>query len=190
MGADHAFELAQKVELFQFVVAPILQMRSIELPDGVTPGATITGRLWWFGLVPSWRHHITIVAIDDHELYTNEHGGPVRTWNHRLTFEPLADGRCRYTDELELATGSTTSRHAPSPGSCFGTAPPVGDARIHPGVARAGGYLSGCPSTRPCCGVAAQLARRSSACRDGHCPTLSVSVDGTSQQGRTPRDSR
>ena len=100
--ADQAFELAQKVELFQYVVAPFIQIRSLHMPDGVSPGATVSGRLWWFGIVPSWQHHITIVAIADREIYTNEHGGPVRTWNHRLTFEPLGDDRCRYTDEIEL----------------------------------------------------------------------------------------
>jgi hypothetical protein len=43
--------------------------------------------------------------MGDRQMYTNEHGGPVRTWNHRLTFEPLDQNRCRYTDEIELGDG-------------------------------------------------------------------------------------
>ena len=76
--ADLAFELAQKIELFEFVVAPFLQIRSIDTPDGIAPGATVSGRLWWLGMVPSWRHSITIVELGDRQIYTNEHGGPVR----------------------------------------------------------------------------------------------------------------
>jgi ligand-binding SRPBCC domain-containing protein len=38
------------------------------------------------------------------ELYTNERSGPVRVWNHRLTFEPT-DGGSRYTDEIEIERG-------------------------------------------------------------------------------------
>ena len=103
--ADLAFELAQKIELFEFVVAPFLQIRSIDTPDGIAPGATVSGRLWWLGMVPSWRHSITIVELGDRQIYTNEHGGPVRTWNHRLTFERLDGDHCVYTDEIELGDG-------------------------------------------------------------------------------------
>lgn len=38
-------------------------------------------------------------------IYTHEHGGPVHTWNHRLTFTPLDEHRCRYTDEIETDDG-------------------------------------------------------------------------------------
>jgi hypothetical protein len=103
--AETAFALAQKVELFRFVVAPILRVPELEMADELIPGAEGSARLWWFGVVPTWRHHLRLVHIGDGEIYTNEHGGPVRTWNHRLTFEPLDAGRCRYTDEIEVDSG-------------------------------------------------------------------------------------
>ena len=40
---------------------------------------------------------------DDLEIYTNESSGPVKVWNHRLTFEPTGAQSCRYTDEVEIA---------------------------------------------------------------------------------------
>lgn len=30
---------------------------------------------------------------------------PFRVWNHRLTFTPLGENRCRYTDEVEVEDG-------------------------------------------------------------------------------------
>jgi len=102
ISADLGFHVAQKVELFDFVVAPFLKIRDVEMPDGIAPGSELSGRLWWFGLIPSWRHHISIISIDDRRISTNEHGGPVRMWNHQLTFEPIDGHTCRYTDEIEL----------------------------------------------------------------------------------------
>ncbi|WP_051192816.1 hypothetical protein [Nocardia jiangxiensis] len=29
----------------------------------------------------------------------------MRIWNHHLTFEPIDDTRCRYTDEIEVRDG-------------------------------------------------------------------------------------
>ncbi|MGV7852816.1 hypothetical protein PJM29_32110, partial [Mycobacterium kansasii] len=50
-------------------------------------------------------HHLTIKQLDATEIYTNEHGGPARTRNHRLTFEPIDEHHCRYTDEIETDDG-------------------------------------------------------------------------------------
>jgi ligand-binding SRPBCC domain-containing protein len=105
ISAETAFALAQKPELFEFVVAPILRVRRMRLPDRLAPGVEGSARLWWFGVVPSWTHHLRIVRVGDNEIYTDEHGGPVRTWKHRLTFEPLSATSCRYTDEIETEPG-------------------------------------------------------------------------------------
>jgi hypothetical protein len=103
--ADVAFTLAQKAELFKFVVSPIIRVPRLGMPDRIEPGAEGSARLWWLGVIPTWRHYIRLVRVGDNEIYTNEHGGPVRTWNHRLTFEPLTPTSCRYTDEIETDPG-------------------------------------------------------------------------------------
>ena len=56
-------------------------------------------------MIPGWTHHITVRRLEPTEIYTNEHGGPVTVWNHRLTFEPIDEHRCRYTDEIETDDG-------------------------------------------------------------------------------------
>lgn len=112
LAAEAACELAQKPALFAFVVRPVFRVTG--LPDerfqrAAGPGDELSARLWWFGLVPAWRHHLRIVAIEPRELSTNERGGLLRSWNHRLTFTPGDDPqRCRYTDEVTLDAGPLT----------------------------------------------------------------------------------
>ncbi|WP_412178199.1 hypothetical protein [Mycolicibacter heraklionensis] len=89
----------------QFVLAPALKLPGLEAPDRIEVGTRASARLWWFGVLPAWTHHLEIKELDDLTIYTHEHGGPVHTWNHRLTFTPLDEHRCRYTDEIETDDG-------------------------------------------------------------------------------------
>ncbi len=104
--ASLARELAAKPELMRYVLAPYLKPSlRLRTPEKIEPGLEAVGRLWWLGLIPAWRHHIKVVRLDPLEIYTNEWGGPVRTWNHRLTFVPTGDQSCSYTDEIEVDDG-------------------------------------------------------------------------------------
>jgi hypothetical protein len=105
ISAETAAALARKPELMKYVLSPVLRIYRLDAPERLEVGAHGSGRLWWYGVIPAWTHHITIKQLDATEIYTNEHGGPVHTWNHRLTFEPIADDRCRYTDEIETDDG-------------------------------------------------------------------------------------
>jgi hypothetical protein len=105
ISAQRAAALARKPALMQFVLAPLLTMPALRAPDRLEVGTSASARLWWFGVLPAWTHHIEIKELDDLTIYTNERGGPVRTWNHRLTFTPLDEHRCRYTDEIETDDG-------------------------------------------------------------------------------------
>ncbi|MGB3893511.1 hypothetical protein [Mycolicibacter sinensis] len=105
LSAEHAAALARKPALMQFVLAPVVKLPALAAPDRIEVGTRASARLWWFGVIPAWTHHIEITELDDLMIYTNEHGGPVRTWNHRLTFTPIDEHRCRYTDEIEIDAG-------------------------------------------------------------------------------------
>lgn len=105
ISAERAAALARKPELMQFVLAPVLKLPSLSAPDRLEVGTRASARLWWFGVVPAWTHHLEIKELDELMIYTNEHGGPVHTWNHRLTFTPIDAHRCRYTDEIETDDG-------------------------------------------------------------------------------------
>src|SRR5262245_55400633 len=100
LAAEVACALAQKPATFQHLVWPVITTG--RLPERVEVGEEVDFRLWFFGFLPAWVHHLRLVSIGPREIFTNEHGGMVRTWNHRLTFEPISDHSCRYTDEIEI----------------------------------------------------------------------------------------
>ena len=109
MPADTACRLAATPDVMMFVLAPVLSLSRENVPPPgtvVEPGFSATGQVKWFGLIPSWRHTITLVERSAHELYTTEHGGPLKVWNHRLTFEPITENSCRYTDQIEIEDGA------------------------------------------------------------------------------------
>lgn len=105
ISAGSARALAVKPELFRFVVAPVIVIRRLDVPDRIDAGVEVTARIWWFGIIPAWIHRLRIVSLGAHEIYTNETSGPVATWNHRLTFTPTTEGSCTYTDEVEVDDG-------------------------------------------------------------------------------------
>ena len=106
IGAEVAAALARTPELVSFVLSPILSVPNLDMPDRIEPGVEGSARIRWFGVIPAWRHHLRLVRLEPTEIYTNEWGGPVHTWNHRLTFEPIGESRCRYTDEIETEDGA------------------------------------------------------------------------------------
>lgn len=105
ISAETAAGLARKPELMRYLLSPVLRMYRFDAPERIEVGTQASARLWWFGVIPSWIHHLTVWQLDPLQIYTHEHGGPVRTWNHRLTFEPIDDDRCRYTDAIETDDG-------------------------------------------------------------------------------------
>jgi hypothetical protein len=114
IGADEAFALALKPATFAYVARGVMRVPALEAIPGdfAAPGAKAGGRMWWLGVIPSWTHHLRIVAIEApaRTIQTAERGGPLRTWNHRLTFTPAPGGvrRCEYTDEIEIDAGALT----------------------------------------------------------------------------------
>ncbi|BBZ25104.1 hypothetical protein H7H52_21210 [Mycolicibacter hiberniae] len=105
ISAQHAAALARKPALMQYVLAPLVTLPRLTAPEHLEVGTRLSARLWWFGVIPAWTHHLEIRQLDELTIYTNERSGPVRTWNHRLTFTPLDEQRCRYTDEIETDDG-------------------------------------------------------------------------------------
>jgi hypothetical protein len=108
--------MAGTVEVFEQVVSPIMSLsltpeaEVIAAAGGFPVGETIKGRLIFLKFVPGWMHTLTLISAGPIgggalEIYTNEHGGPARTWNHRLTFTPLGESSCLYTDEVEIDGG-------------------------------------------------------------------------------------
>lgn len=103
--AETACALARKPEMMKYLLRPVLHAYRLDVPELIEVGTQGSARLWWFGVVPAWTHHLSIKQLEPTMIYTNEHGGPVKTWNHRLTFEPLDTQSRRYTDEIETDDG-------------------------------------------------------------------------------------
>lgn len=109
--ADLVWGTLRKTELLLYVMRPLLSVRG-ELPES-WPGVGETvriERLVLFGLVPLWPHEIRVLRFDEdaREALTEEAGGPVKVWRHRIKVEPLTQKSCRYTDEIEVEAGRLT----------------------------------------------------------------------------------
>jgi hypothetical protein len=109
--ADLAWETVKKPETFRYVVRGFLGVRQLdEIPEDWGVGLTVRVRLFFFHVIPAWKHEIRIVRLDEdaREIYTNEHGAFVRQWNHLIKVDPAGAERCRYTDQIEFRAGIFT----------------------------------------------------------------------------------
>lgn len=96
---------------FRYVTWPLLRFPVIGDRTGRwQQGEEVVGRLWLLGLVPFSRHHLRLVRLDADArvLSSDEHGGPIRSWQHDIEVEPLDGGRCRYTDRVAIDAGWAT----------------------------------------------------------------------------------
>ena len=107
ISADQAWGLAQKPALLAYVLKPFLSTRG-ELPERVAEGEELSAKLRFLGVLPGWTHTLRIERLVPGEIVSREGGGPVKRWNHRLTFEPLSERSCRYTDAVDVAAGPFT----------------------------------------------------------------------------------
>lgn len=111
MPAEAAWQLVQRASTLQHVLRGALALQ----PDNPFPvqwreGQSHTMRLWFFHVIPGWRHMLRFCRIDDarREILTSEAGGPVRTWNHLISVEPAGETACRYSDAIEVRAGLLT----------------------------------------------------------------------------------
>lgn len=84
---------------------------SEDWPKEFQEGQRVIARMVFFGVIPApWAHELRVVSVDEErrELLSNEGGGPLETWNHRIRVEPLPGDRTLYTDEIEIRAGALT----------------------------------------------------------------------------------
>ena len=101
-------DLVAKPALMRHLLWPIITFPDLPARYDVEQGVAVRLRL--LGAIPLWRHTIRVVHVDRDALdaVTEEHGGPLRMWRHRLSVTALDDGSCRYTDEVEIDAGALT----------------------------------------------------------------------------------
>lgn len=99
-------------QAFEYVTRGLVRYPAIRAwRDGLAVGDRLEGRLWLGGVVPAWRHTLTVVQVDTagRRLVTEEHGGVLRRWRHTIDVVPLGAARCRYRDHVEIDAGRLTT---------------------------------------------------------------------------------
>ena len=109
--ADLAWRAVKRPATLLHVTRGLLGFPGLRrMPEEWRPGDRVRTRLVFFHVLPGWEHELGVAGVDEarHEIRSAEHGGPVRTWNHRIAVEPLSATRCRYTDEIDIRAGWLT----------------------------------------------------------------------------------
>ena len=80
------------------------------VPTSWAPGEPIVTHPRMFGRIPMSAHTIVVTAVDDErrELRTEEHGGVVRSWRHRIAVVPDGPDACHYSDAIDIDAGVAT----------------------------------------------------------------------------------
>ena len=110
-SADQIWRSLQRTESFRYITRGLLGFQGMDdWPEHFAEGMEIETRLFFFHAVPGWTHRLRVVRIDHarRELESEEGGGLVRKWNHRIAVEPLGEDRCLYTDEINIDAGWLT----------------------------------------------------------------------------------
>lgn len=110
-SADAAWKALKKRDTFLFITRGFLGFTGAKnWPEKFYEGLVIDTRFIFFHIFPAWKHKLHVVKIDDvnKELYSNEHGGPIKIWNHLIKIVPETDRRCKYTDQVEIQAGLLT----------------------------------------------------------------------------------
>lgn len=109
--ADRVWSVLRKVRTLAYISRGLIGIPDADgWPEEFSEGMGVSTKLLLFHLIPTSEHHIAVVSVDDEkrEAYTNEHGGAIKTWNHRVRVAPVSEKKCLYTDEVEIRAGVLT----------------------------------------------------------------------------------
>ena len=111
--ADVAWDAERRVCHLLSVARPLIVL--VPIDPAVAESDWILGQItefksFLFGMVPLGRLRVAVVGLspETRELRTEESGGAIRRWDHRVKVDSLAPGRCRYQDEIEIEAGCLT----------------------------------------------------------------------------------
>lgn len=107
--AEIVWATVQRYDTLRHVMAGLIRF-SGKMPEHVNTNDRVEIRLWFFHLIPTWKHVITIEKVSNVEriIQSRECGGFVRTWNHRILVSETSDGATHYADEIEIDAGHWT----------------------------------------------------------------------------------
>ncbi|MGD8244871.1 MAG: hypothetical protein PVI63_06740 [Anaerolineae bacterium] len=109
--AEKVWQALLKRDTFLYITRGMLGFQGADQwPEVFGEGLEIETRLVFLHLIPGWKHRLRVVRIDEEkrEMASEEEGGLIQQWNHRIFVERVAAQRCRYTDEIDIEAGLLT----------------------------------------------------------------------------------
>lgn len=108
--ADSVWEAVVRPATLELVTRGLLGFTDVSFPERWRTGVSVAPRLVFLHVIPAWKHHLTVIVVDDaaRVLETREGGGPIQVWNHRISVEPRDSTSCVYTDTIDLSAGLLT----------------------------------------------------------------------------------
>lgn len=110
-SAEKVWRILLRRDTFLHITRGMLGFRGSDAwPEMFREGTVIHTRLLFFHVIPGWKHTLRVVRVDQDALAldSEEGGGILKQWNHRIRLEPRTDDRCRYTDEIDIEAGLLT----------------------------------------------------------------------------------
>jgi hypothetical protein len=110
-SAESVWQALLKRDIFLHVTRGMLGfMGSDQWPESFHEGLELETRLFFFHLVPGWKHKLRIIRVDNEsfELKSEEGGGMVQKWNHDISVIKRTESSCQYTDEIDIDAGLFT----------------------------------------------------------------------------------
>jgi ligand-binding SRPBCC domain-containing protein len=109
---DQVWQLLLSKETLLFITRGMMTFTDSEdWPEPLfSPGTKIDTRVRLFGRGPAFPHQVRIVRVDEtkREIDTEEDGGLLDIWNHRMHVEAVSSEESLYTDHIELRAGLIT----------------------------------------------------------------------------------
>ena len=109
-SAEKAWENAKLRKTMFYICDGLLSFKTHNLPEKFVNGSEAQCKIWFFRILPGWKHNWWIKNIDPirMKIDSEEYGGLVKRWNHIIKIESLNDKQCSYTDDVEIKAGLVT----------------------------------------------------------------------------------
>ena len=81
---------------------------SDHFPPEWSLGGKVETRLWFFHILPGWKHTLTVAEVnEDGKLIRSHEFSAFYTWDHIIRVREESSG-CGYSDEIEIRAGLLT----------------------------------------------------------------------------------
>lgn len=107
---SNVFGLLQRFDTLAYIAKPYATFKSLDEQTELVwkVGRSFSFNFKMFGFITLGVHVINVKEFNPDNIYTNEGNPFCRVWNHRIILKETADGKTKYTDEVEIEAGWKT----------------------------------------------------------------------------------